>query len=399
VQQAVAQVTVSPKTARATTFGQLTLFSARVVDASGNPMSVAVTWSSSDPAVATVNSSGNARALARGLAAITATVGGKSDEATLVVTPIALVLVTADASTIDVGEITEVHASLADAAGFIVTPNVNATWTSSNPAIATVNSSGVVTGVSPGTVTITGMANGYSFKADLTLTVVSPPGGGAIPNTVLIYGPSLDTVSGDQNEKTLAEAAGMTVTVANASAWSSMTTADFAKYSVIVFPDPPRFTHSDSASCATSRNKLSTAEANKSIWAAAVKGRMVVFGTAPIAQQKPGGLLMTKNAITWAGSSGSTGLVVQLGCYYYNALPATPVSILSPFGLITAYTKFVASPNMANLLAPEHPVMQGVTSASLSNWNDSVYEVFTVYPASFQVLAISNSLPYIIAKP
>src|SRR5689334_21986786 len=51
---------------------------------------------------------------------------------------------------------------------------------------------------------------------------------------ILIYGPSLYDPVSVVTEKTLAEAAGHTVTVVDAATWSSMTTADFQAYDAIV---------------------------------------------------------------------------------------------------------------------------------------------------------------------
>jgi len=53
-------------------------FSATVKDAAGNPVNAAVTWSSTNEKVATVDATGLARALYGGSASITATVAGGS---------------------------------------------------------------------------------------------------------------------------------------------------------------------------------------------------------------------------------------------------------------------------------------------------------------------------------
>src|SRR5437660_5472550 len=58
----------------------------------------------------------------------------------------------------------------------------------------------------------------------------------ATGKSILIFGPSLN--GSPNNEETLAQAAGYSVTVATASFWDSMTTAQFASYNAIVFGDP-----------------------------------------------------------------------------------------------------------------------------------------------------------------
>ncbi len=64
----------------------------------------------------------------------------------------------------------------------------SATWTSSTPAVATVSSSGVATGVSAGTTTITATINGYTgvLTASASLTVSSSGGGGISPGSSVV---------------------------------------------------------------------------------------------------------------------------------------------------------------------------------------------------------------------
>jgi plastocyanin len=85
VQQAVASVSVTPSSAtipRCTT----TQFAATAKDARGNPVSTTLAWSSSNTAVATVDSNGLARTVAvGGPVAIAATAGGFSGTAQLTV--------------------------------------------------------------------------------------------------------------------------------------------------------------------------------------------------------------------------------------------------------------------------------------------------------------------------
>jgi uncharacterized protein YjdB len=64
----------------------------------------------------------------------------------------------------------------------------SATWTSSVPGVATVNSSGVATGVSAGTTTITASMNGYTgvVSASATLTVTGGSGTGVPSGATLV---------------------------------------------------------------------------------------------------------------------------------------------------------------------------------------------------------------------
>ena len=82
----VASVGVSPTTANLTT-GQTVQLAATPQDASGNPLTGrAVTWTSNNGSVASVNGSGLVTALAAGSATITATSEGKSGTASVAVT-------------------------------------------------------------------------------------------------------------------------------------------------------------------------------------------------------------------------------------------------------------------------------------------------------------------------
>ena len=131
-----------------------------------------VNWSSSNTSVATVSSSGVVTGVARGTATITAAAkdgSGKSAscqvEVKQYVTDITL---NYTSLWLEQGQTTTLTAT--------VTPsNANdksLTWSSSNTAVATVSSSGVVTGVAGGTTTITATAKDGSGKKVTCLVVV-----------------------------------------------------------------------------------------------------------------------------------------------------------------------------------------------------------------------------------
>jgi uncharacterized protein YjdB len=172
VQPPVGSVTVA-LAASSISVGQTTTATATVRDAgnvvlTGRP----VTWTSSTPAVATVNATtGVVTAVGPGLASIVATSEGIAGGATLtVVVPVASVSV-ALTSPISVGQSTTAVATLRDAANNVLTDRT-VTWSSSNTAIATVNATtGVVTGVAVGSATITALAGGVSGTANVTVQV------------------------------------------------------------------------------------------------------------------------------------------------------------------------------------------------------------------------------------
>lgn len=174
----VATVSVMPSTAGVTAGGTIQ-FSATLRDAQGRALGGrTVAWSSSNPSVATVSSSGLVTGRAAGSAVITATSEGKSGTAQLVVfaappTPVASVTVAPATSTIEAGGTVQLSATLKDASGNTLSGRT-VTWSSGDTAIATVDGNGKVTAVAPGTATITANSEGKSGSASVTVKAASP---------------------------------------------------------------------------------------------------------------------------------------------------------------------------------------------------------------------------------
>ncbi|HUQ45003.1 MAG TPA: hypothetical protein VM033_00045 [Gemmatimonadaceae bacterium] len=231
----------------------------------------------------------------------------------------------------------------------------------------------------------------------------------ALPLSVLIYGPSLfsPTETGrPNNEATLAQAAGITVTVWDAATWETKTSADFARFNAIVFAD--LFV---SGNCATSTTHLAAAETNKAVWSSVVTGPAVILGTDPVFHQinKPEAPALMTNALKFAVSDpAATGLYASLSCYYHAASDVTPTAVdfLSAIGGFQVLGQ-TGLGQTATIVNTSHPVMAGLTNAGLSDWNESAHEAFPIlnsYPSGFQVLTTINkpttseNLPYIIAR-
>src|SRR6185312_4811805 len=145
---AVASVSVSPNSAtlRVSNTSQLT---ATVRDAGGNVLTGhTVTWSSSATAAATVSASGLVTAVAPGSATITATSDGKSGTSTISVTlvPVSSVTVSPKSDTLAVGANAQLSATLKDSTGKVLAGRT-ITWATSSPSVATVTTSGMVTGM------------------------------------------------------------------------------------------------------------------------------------------------------------------------------------------------------------------------------------------------------------
>ena len=114
----------------------------------------AITWTSSNESVAKVDANGKVTAVSAGTATITATSEkGKTAICTVTVQAVAVTGVTLDKNSLSIKE-TETATLTATVLPANAT-NRKVTWSSDNTAVATVSASGVVTGVTVGTATIT----------------------------------------------------------------------------------------------------------------------------------------------------------------------------------------------------------------------------------------------------
>ncbi len=228
---------------------------------------------------------------------------------------------------------------------------------------------------------------------------------------ILIYGPTMNapTVNSPQNEQTLAQAAGFTVTVADATTWGSLTTADFEMFDAIVVGDQD--------GCPSSTFSYNPLFNNRATWSPAVTGPIIVIGGNPQHHQSNNTgdklaqiLKMITNGIKFAASGGVTGLYLSLGCplsttsgvglirELLRAIPGEPCSTSCVFGVNRFSNDVVSITDLA------HPAMQGLTDAGLSGWGRSVHGSIDSFPGlnsnpgTFTVVADSVGRPYIIAR-
>jgi uncharacterized protein YjdB len=183
--ESIASVTVTPSTASIPVGASLSLV-ATPKDASGNALSDrAVSWKSQNTTIATVSSAGVVKAVATGTATITATSEGKSGTSLVTVTapvvPVASVTLSPTSLTLDPGATRAISAFIKDAAGNLLSGR-ELSWASSNTAVATVGSDGVVKAVAAGTATITAMSEGKSGTLVMTVNapVAPPPTGSSV---------------------------------------------------------------------------------------------------------------------------------------------------------------------------------------------------------------------------
>ena len=137
-----------------------------------------IAWSSSDYSVASVDASGLVTGEGQGTAAITATVDGQTDWATITVeevqsTEIASISVSPEYWELEVGKYKQLVVEVRNADGNLLGGRAVA-WSSSDDSVASVDASGLVKSEGEGTATITATADGHSDSA--TITVVASPG-------------------------------------------------------------------------------------------------------------------------------------------------------------------------------------------------------------------------------
>ncbi|SHJ13340.1 S-layer homology domain-containing protein [Desulfofundulus thermosubterraneus] len=148
-----------------------------------------VTWSTSDEKIATVDDQGNVKGVAEGKATITVTTadGNFKDTCEVAVVrtsgssgsggggsttiPVTGVSLDKTSLTMTVGESVQLTATVSPGNA----TNKNVTWTSSNPAVATVDNTGKVTAVAAGTATITVKTEDGGKTATCVVTVSKWP--------------------------------------------------------------------------------------------------------------------------------------------------------------------------------------------------------------------------------
>ena len=166
----VATVTVDPATMppRVLAPGATAQLAAVAKTAAGDVVNVTFTWTSNNTAVATVTNTGLVTARAAGVVTITATAQQKSGSTAIVVAvPGTQVVVEPAAASVDVGATLQLKATVIDASGNALSWPV--TFSSQNPAAATVSPSGLVTGVALGEATIVAAAEGVFGAARITV--------------------------------------------------------------------------------------------------------------------------------------------------------------------------------------------------------------------------------------
>ena len=171
--KAVAAVRVAPLTATRLVGQSVQMTAALKASDSTAITGRFVEWSSSAPAIATVSSTGLVTALSAGTATIRGSSEGISATATITVAlvPVASMSVVPATLTLAVGRAAPLAALPFDSTGTLLGGRT-ISWTSATPTVATVASSGVVTGVAPGTARITAATGGRTASSVVTVTLI-----------------------------------------------------------------------------------------------------------------------------------------------------------------------------------------------------------------------------------
>jgi len=323
----VASVALTPSTATVS-IGATTPFQATPKDASGKPVAgVNVFWNSEHTDIATVNSSGVVTGVALGTTHIAASAGGASATATVTVTdqPVASVTVKPTSSSIRVGQTVTLTGTAYDAAGDVLSGRTIA-WTSSDESIATVDVSGVVTGVGPGGAVITGTAEGKQGTATVTVS--------AVPVARVDVKPAADTlVLGDsvQLTATAFDSAGNVIT-GRTPAWTSSNSSV-----AIVTSDGQVFSRASGTAKITATIGGKSAAATitvipppvASVTVAPADTSIIVGTTATLVAtlKDASGTVLTGRTIKWSTSDASVASVNATGVVTGVVASATAVTI------------------------------------------------------------------------
>ena len=167
----VGAVVVSPPSSTLALNSTLPL-QAEVHDLAGAVLSnLPVAWTVKDPGIATVSETGVVTGKSLGTTQVAASSGGKSGIATITVqkTPVASVSIQPNRVDAVVGSRNQLTGRASDEAGNVLADRA-IIWTSSNPHVATVDGTGLVIALAPGSTTITGASEGKTATSVFTVT-------------------------------------------------------------------------------------------------------------------------------------------------------------------------------------------------------------------------------------
>jgi uncharacterized protein YjdB len=406
VSQAVATLKVDPANPAITVDASVQM-RAFAYDKHGSPVTgLQIDWSSSDPAVAPVTADGSVTGKAPGTATVTARVSGKSAStsvtATAAVPVVASITLSPANPTVAVGATLLMQTVVQDAAGRPI--GVEQAWTSSNPGIATVSATGLVTGRAPGTTALTISAGGKSLSTVVTVPAPPPSVASIIltpANPTLAIGASLQMLAAvrddsganlsgvaltwsTSNATVAAVSAGGTVTgLAAGTATITVSGGGKSTSTLVTVPAP-----------AAVLSSITLTPANPTIAVGATQQMLAVARDA-------GGAVMTGVALTWSSSNATVASVSAAGLVTARAAGTATVTVAGGGkSASTLVTVPAAAPVVASiLLTPANPTVAidasqqmqavardagGATIAGVTwTWTSSNATVAAVSPAGY----------------
>ncbi|HMG18202.1 MAG TPA: Ig-like domain-containing protein [Gemmatimonadales bacterium] len=181
-----ASMTVAPTQATVGAAGDTIILTATVRDAVGRLLDYpSVAWTSSDAAVATVAPDGaglhglafaTVTGVSLGSVVVTAASGTASATASITVTPpppVASLTVSPASASLPLRATTQLSVTLWDANGRVLTGRRSVSWSTSDAAVATVDTAGLVTAVGAGSALVSAASEGVSDTAAITVTTLS----------------------------------------------------------------------------------------------------------------------------------------------------------------------------------------------------------------------------------
>jgi uncharacterized protein YjdB len=329
--------------------GQSAHATATLQDSSGNDLSSrVVTWQSSNQSVATISGNGDVLAVAPGNVTITAASEGKTASASLSVSapspvPVATVSVSPVSSTVSVGSTVQFSATTRDAGNTVLSGRV-VSWTSGNPAVATVSASGLVTAVAAGTAAILATSEGQSGSGTLTVNAPAP-----VPVASISVSPSAPSiqVGATVQLSAVTRDAGGNVLTGRAISWSSSNTS-------VATVSSSGLVSALAAGLATITATSGTANGTSALTVTLVPVASIsVSPSAPSIQvgaivqlsavtRDASGNVLTGRAVTWSSSNNTIATVSASGLV--SALAAGPATVTATSGTANGTSVVTVSP-------------------------------------------------------
>ena len=333
---------------------------AMFTDGTSQDVTNSVTYTTSNPNVVTVDANGNLHGVGSGRATVTATLGSASTTATVNITMVALTSLA----------ITPANVSLADglsqqltATGTFAdgsTQNLTNTvaWTSSNAQVAPVSSTGKVSAMGVGAVTITATTDNMSATDQVTATAAAV--------SAISVTPANTTLAAGQTQQFAATATftdGSQTTVTSSADWS--------------VSDPTKGSISDSGS---TKGLLTTTAAGTLNVVATING---VNGTVPVTVQPAALTVLRITPSPISTAAGTTQQLTVTGSYTDGSTANVTSS--------TVWTSGSASVATVDATGLLHAGMAGSTTVQATVQSTTATAAVTIGAATLNSIAITPS--------